>query len=129
MPTAEKIEDLIIWKKARKITRELYSVSKICGSARDFALRDQLRQSSISISSNIAEGFERGSNKEFIQYLFIAEGSAGEARTQLYIALDQNYITAEIFARLNENLITISRQISSLNQYLKHSDLKGAKHL
>jgi four helix bundle protein len=127
MPTAEKIEDLMVWQKARKILKELYSVSKMCGSARDYALQDQLRRSSISILSNIAEGFERGSNKEFIQFLFIAKGSAGEARTQLYIALDLGYITIETFNRLNTNLMTISKQISRLAQYLKSSPYKGAK--
>ena len=77
--------------------------------------------------SNIAEGFERGSNKEFIQFLFIAKGSAGEARAQLCIALDLGYIEKGIFDRLNAKLLSISRQLSGFIQYLESSSLKGAK--
>ena len=77
--------------------------------------------------SNIAEGFERGSNKEFIQFLFIAKGSAGEVRSQLYVALDLGYIEKDIFEELNTELITISQQLSGFLKYLRSSEMKGQK--
>jgi len=95
--------------------------------ARDFGLRDQIRRASVSIMSNIAEGFERGSNKEFIQFLYIAKGSAGEVREQLYVALDQIYINQASFNSLNKNATEISRMLSGLINYLNKSSFKGEK--
>lgn len=127
MAEVEKFEDLIVWKKARSIAKSIYSISTECRAARDFSLQDQMKRSAISIMANISEGFERGSNKEFIQYLFIAKGSAGETRSHLYMALDLGYIENKAFDKLNSELILISKQLSSLIQYLKSSQLIGAK--
>jgi len=85
----KKFEDLESWKKARTLTNEVYKATTAGNFVRDFALKDQIRRASISILSNIAEGFERGGDKEFLQFLAVAKGSCGEVRAQLYIALDQ----------------------------------------
>jgi len=81
----QRFEDLNIWQEGMTLVREVYTCLKSC---RDFGLRDQTQRSAVSIPSNIAEGFERGSNKEFIRYLLIAKGSCGELRTQLYLIRD-----------------------------------------
>jgi four helix bundle protein len=88
----EKFEDLIVWQKARELTKNIYRVTKIGEFLKDFGLRDQIRRASVSIMSNIAEGFERGGRSEFHQFLVIAKGSCAELRSQLYVALDAEYI-------------------------------------
>ncbi|MBI5048924.1 MAG: four helix bundle protein [Deltaproteobacteria bacterium] len=94
---------------------------------RYFALRDQLRRAAVSILSNIAEGFERGVNTEFCQFLYIAKGSAAEVRAQLYIALDQNYITQTDFKETVSLCKVVSNQLSGFITYLKKSEFKGQK--
>jgi len=89
----QTFEDLIIWKESMKLSIEIYKLFKNC---RDFGFRDQILKSSISVPSNIAEGFERQTDKEFIQFLFIAKGSNGELRTQLYLAMELDYIDKQI---------------------------------
>jgi len=89
MSKIKRFEAIDCWKKARDLTKSIYSISLGATFSKDFALRDQLRRSSISILSNIAEGFERDGNKEFVQFFSIAKGSCGEARAQLYVALDK----------------------------------------
>jgi four helix bundle protein len=127
MAKVEKFEDLDAWKAAREITRLIYSVSSNGNFAKDFALTNQIRRSSISILSNIAEGFERNGDKEFIQFLMIAKGSCGEVRAQLYVALDQEYVSKNSFAEIESRLTETSRTISGLVKYLKQSDLKSSK--
>lgn len=82
VPSLERFEDIEAWKKARELTRLIYQVTQIGEFRRDFGLRDQLRRASVSIMSNIAEGFERGGDKEFTQFLALAKASAGEVRSQ-----------------------------------------------
>ena len=127
MSSIECFEDIEAWQKARELTREIYTLSNEGLFARDFGLRDQIRRASVSIMSNIAEGFERSSNKEFIQYLYIAKGSAGEVRAHLYVALDQTYINQESFNSLKKNSAEISRMLSGLINYLNKSSFKGEK--
>ncbi len=86
-----------------------------------------MRRASVSILSNIAEGFERGGNKEFLQFLAVAKGSCGEVRAQIYVALDQNYIDEKQFAEITEKLKEISRLISGFMKYLQQSDFRGSK--
>jgi four helix bundle protein len=115
----EKFEDLPVWKEARKLVGKIYTLTNTGLFSKDFGLRDQIQRSSVSILSNIAEGFERENNKEFILYLKYAKGSAGEVRAQLYIALDIGYIRENEFKLILENIISISKQLSSFRKYLK----------
>jgi four helix bundle protein len=127
MAKIEKFEDLEVWKMSRIAVREIYEISSSERFSRDFALVNQIRRASISILSNIAEGFERSGDKEFLQFLAIAKGSCGEVRAQLYIALDQNYIEEIRFREISGKLLEISRMISGLMKYLQQSDLRGSK--
>ena len=127
MATIERFEDIEAWQKARELTREIYAVSSKGPFAKDFGLRDQMRRAAVSIVSNIAEGFERGGNKEFGQFLAHAKGSCGEVRAQLYIAMDQGYIDAESFDRLAGMAVQINQMLAGLMKYLRNSDLKGTK--
>jgi len=127
MATIEQVEDIEAWQKARILVNDIYSITSTGPFERDFGLRDQIRRASISIISNIAEGFERGGNKEFIQFLYIAKGSCGEVRTQLYVARGQNYIAEEQFSALSEQTLRISRMLAGFITYLKHSNYKGSR--
>src|SRR5687767_2491505 len=91
MAKISRFEEIESWKRARMLTHEIYKITSSGTFSRDFALRDQIRRAAISILSNIAEGFERGGDNEFLQFLSVAKGSCGEARAQLYVALDQAY--------------------------------------
>jgi four helix bundle protein len=124
----KKFEDLESWKKARLLTNRVYEATTVGNFTRDFGLKDQIRRASISILSNIAEGFERGGDKEFLQFLAVAKGSCGEVRAQLYIALDQGYLSQDLFERLLNNADEIGRMISGLMKYLSKSELKGSKY-
>jgi len=127
MATIKNFEDIEAWHKARELSRAVYACSGKGVFARDYALRDQIRRSVISIISNIAEGFERGGSAEFIQFLAIAKGSAGEVEAQLYIALDQGYITEEEFNSVRAMASSTKKLIAGFMNYLKQSGLKGQK--
>lgn len=128
MSTFRGFEEIGAWQKARELTKKIYDVTSTGTFSRDFGLRDQIRRAAVSVMSNIAEGFERGGTKEFIQFLSIAKGSSAEARSQLYVALDQNYITEEQFQELAGISKEISRMISGLMQYLRTAGLRGVKY-
>lgn len=127
MAKIERFEDLMSWQKARELNRLIYKISRNAAFARDFGLRDQIRRASISVMSNIAEGFERGGDKEFIQFLSTAKGSCGEVRAQLYAALDEKYLTPADFEELSKRCVEISRLISGMMTYLRRSELSGNK--
>ena len=127
MAKIERFEDLISWQKARALNRLIYQASKKGAFGKDFGLRDQMRRASISIMSNIAEGFERGGDKEFVQFLSTAKGSCGEVRSQLYAAFDEEYLDAADFKQLSERSIEVSRLISGFMAYLRESELRGNK--
>lgn len=127
MATFKKFEDISAWQKSRELTREIYAVTGQGTFARDFGLKDQIRRAGVSIMSNIAEGFERSGTGEFMQFLATAKGSAGEVRSQLYVAFDQGYITKEGFEALARSATQISRMISGLMSYLRRSGVKGTK--
>jgi len=103
-------EDLLIWQIAMELCDEVYDAMKNC---KDFGFRDHIQRSSVSIPSNIAEGFELNTNKAFIRHLNIAKGSGGELRTQLYIAIKQTYIETERGTRMVAKTKKLSRMIYS----------------
>lgn len=100
MASVQRFEDLIAWQKARVLTREIYAVTRLKGFAGDYALVDQMRRASVSIMSNIAEGFERSRPGEFHQFLSTAKGSCGELRSHLYVSLDAGHIVEPRFDEL-----------------------------
>jgi len=114
-----RFEDLDCWQEARKLVNSVYSVCSVSEFKKDFGLSDQIKKSAISIMANIAEGFSRKTNKEFIQFLFIAKSSAAELQSHLYIAMDQGYITKEKFTELYDHSDKIQRMISNLIKYLR----------
>ena len=114
----KRFEDLRIWKLSLKITKRIYDVTFKTKFNKDFGLRDQIRRAVISVSSNIVEGFEKNNNNEFVRFLKIAKGSAGEVRNQLYIALAVGYITESEFESLNNDLIALVNQIGGFISYL-----------
>ena len=116
MSKASRFEDLLTWQNARKLSGELYGVTK---SWRDFGLRDQIRRAVVSISSNIAEGFDRGSSADFVRLLYIARGSASEVRSQLYLALDLGYLSKDQFEKLYDQVDYVVRQLTLFIQKTK----------
>ena len=127
MATFQKFEEIDAWRKARKLTSEIYQVSGEGRFARDFGLKDQLRRAAVSIMSNIAEGYDRSGTGEFAQFLAIAKGSAAEVRCQLYVALDQGYIDDQHFLALKELSAETGMMIGGLIKYLRRSGYKGTK--
>ena len=123
----KNFEDLEIWKDARLLTRGIYQLTREPKFSKDFALRDQIRRAAVSIMSNIAEGFERGGNQEFIQFLYVAKASCGEVRSQLYVAVDQSYVAQKDCEELTKSFKRLSIMISNLIDYLKRSGMKGSK--
>lgn len=113
-----RFEELPVWQEARKLTSDVYAVTSKGAFSKDFRLKDQIRDSSTSIMSNIAEGFENQTPKQFIRYLYIAKGSSGEFRSQLYVALDAGYLSTEIMTDFKTRAESISRQCSGLIDYL-----------
>ncbi len=128
MGTFKSFEEIEVWQKARVLTQEIYTVTNDARFSRDFALCKQLRRASVSVMSNIAEGYERDGTGEFVQFLSIAKGSAGEVKAQLYVALDQGYIDRTVFDRLSDMSGNVSRQIGGFMNYLRRSKVKGTKY-
>lgn len=124
----ERFEDLPIWQKSRALCKRIFEITSVEPFCNDYKLRDQIRGSSGSVMDNIAEGFERGGNKEFIQFLYIAKGSCGETRSQSYRAFDYNYIPKEVLDELVMKAENLSKEIASLIKYLKDSGFKGEKY-
>ena len=122
MTTIQRFEDMLAWKKSRELTREIYKAFRDC---RDFGFKDQIQCAAVSIMSNIAEGFESGTRLEFLNYLFIAKGSAGEVRAQLYAALDIGYLNIETFKYLNGLTVECSQLVASFIKSLKVSKFGG----
>lgn len=121
MATFRRFEDIQAWKKAREVTGQIYALTQSGEFSKDYGLRDQIRRASVSIMANIAEGFGRNSDKEFANFLNIAIGSALEAQSHLYVALDQHYLEQKTFDDVYGLLAEISRMCKTLAQHLRHS--------
>ena len=114
MSKVERFEDLIAWQKARILTKTIYMISRQGLFARDFGLAGQTQRASVSIMSNIAEGFERSSLKEFHKFLAIAKSSCAEVRSHLYVAHDINYLSDSAFHKLNNQASEVARIVGGL---------------
>jgi len=128
MAKVEMFEDLEIWQLAREICNDIYELIESTSLGKNFALRDQMDRASGSIMDNIAEGFERNGNKEFIHFLSIAKSSCGELRSQLYRCFDRKHINQKVFDDQKQKVLLESRKISSFMSYLAKSEYKGSKY-
>lgn len=127
--TLFNFEDLPLWQKARELSKFVFYLTDKEPICKDYLFRDQIRASAGSVADNIAEGFEREGNKEFIQFLFIAKGSCAETRSQSYRAFDNEYIDQEMLEKLVDATRDISTDISNFIKYLKNSGMKGKKYV
>ena len=127
MPTIKRFEDLQIWQEARALSIKVYEVTQQEKFSKDFRFRDQIRAAAGSVMDNIAEGFERGSQFEFVNFLSYSKGSAGEVRSQLYRAIDYKYTEVAIANDLIKEYEELSSKIAGFIAYLNKSDFKGQK--
>jgi len=128
MSTFKHFEDIIAWQKARTLVKTVYTLTKKDAFSRDFDLKFQIRRAAVSVMSNIAEGHERSGRREFIQYLSVSKGSAGEVTSLLYAALDQGYRSDEEFNSASSLAREITVIIASLMNYLQKSKHPGVKY-
>lgn len=124
----KSFEDLEIWKSARGLAKEIYRLTSDPRFAKDIRFRDQLRDAATAIMTNIAKGYERGGNPEFMQFLYSAKGCCGEVRSHLYVAFDQAYLPQKNCEELAQALKRLSTMISNLIEYLKGGDTKGPQN-
>lgn len=125
--SVQSFEELNVWKRARESVNIIYKITKNKKFFQDKGLVDQIRRAAVSILSNISEGFERGSNVEFIQFLYIGKASCGEVRCQIIIAFDQGYIDEREVTEIKELTMRVSGMIGNLISYLRKSKFKGSK--
>lgn len=121
-------EDLEVWKLSRMLTNRIYDASNDGRFSKDYDLKSQIRRAAVSVMSNIAEGYERGGNQEFIQFLSISKASCGEVRSQLYVARDQEYVAPEEGDRLIDAFKKLSIMLNNFMESLKGSSFKGPKY-
>ena len=127
MATIKRFEEIEGWQKARELTGFVYEMTRQERFARDFGLKDQIRRAAVSAMSNIAEGFERDGRAEFLQFLSIAKASAGEVQSQLYIALDQGYISQVEFEQGYALCKETAHLIGGFMVYLRSTPIQGNK--
>jgi four helix bundle protein len=125
--TVKRFEDLKIWQQAKELANLIYDLTGTNAFKGDRSLTDQSRRAAVSVMANIAEGFERGSNKEFIQFLFIAKGSCGELRSHLILAQDRCYITPVQHTQAREMALGISTMVYNFITYLQNTKVKGKR--
>lgn len=128
MGTLNRFEDLEIWQLSRILCNDIYEVIAGTNPKNNFRLSNQIDGSSGSIMDNIAEGFERNGNKEFVQFLSISKASCGETRSQLYRVLDRKFISEETFEILKEKTEILSKRIGAFINYLNNTEMKGSKY-
>lgn len=127
MSTIHRFEDLEVWQKAREICKYIFILTCRDPFSKDYSLKDQIKRSSGSVMDNIAEGFERGGNKEFTNFLTISKGSLGEVRSQTYRAFDYGYITIENLDHLLNETSSLTERLGKFISYLRNSEFKGVK--
>lgn len=128
MAKVDWFEDLVIWQQARKLSNEVYEITKSGDFRYDTRFVQQIRAAVGSVMDNIAEGFERDGNKEFIQFLYIAKGSCGEVRSQHYRAFDAKFIDEETFKSMLNESLSLNKGILNFIKALKASEIKGPKY-
>ena len=117
----ERFEDIESWKESRGLVKGIYARF---ANVKDFGFRDQIQRAAISVMSNIAEGFDRGTNKEFIQFLVIARGSVSEVKSLLYAAIDIGYIDEDDFSNISDQCLKLTNLLNGFIRYLNNSDRK-----
>lgn len=127
MATVNRFEDLLVWQKARILSKIIYKVPSSTELSKDFRMRDQMRGSVGSIMDNIAEGFDRGSRLEFLNALSIAKGETGELKSQLYRSLDVGYLSNEAFEKLYCDVDEVAKMLASFIAYLNKTEIRGVK--
>jgi four helix bundle protein len=127
MATVQKFEDLQVWQLARELSQKIYPLTFLDPIDKDFRYKDQIRGACGSVMDNIAEGFERGSKREFIHSLTIAKGEVGELKSQLYRGKDNHYFTQALFDELYALADQLTRMLTSFIRYLNQSDISGQK--
>jgi four helix bundle protein len=115
----KRFEELSVWRKARALTKIVYELTNSKGFVRDLPLRDQMRRASVSTMSNVAEGYERSSDRELARFLAIARGSCGELRSQLYVARDQGYLETAAFRRTHDLAVELSRMLRGFEEAVR----------
>ena len=128
MSTIKRFEDIEAWQLSRELYKVIFRHTCEGEFAKDYGLKDQIRRSTGSIMDNIAEGFERDGNREFIQFLSYSKGSSGEVKSQLYRALDSNYIDKTAFEELYNETDVIGNKLGTFIKYLKNSGFRGTKY-
>jgi four helix bundle protein len=129
MSKINSFEDLKVWQLARELSKDVFALTQKVSFSKDYSLKDQINRAAGSVMDNIAEGFERGGNKEFCQFLYISKGSCGEVRSQLFRALDRQYIDSNEFTSMNNKAMEVSKQLSGFVSYLRNSEFKGEKYI
>lgn len=127
MATITKIEDLLIWQEARVLVKGIFVLTSKEKFSKEFSLKDQIKRSAISVMSNIAEGHGRGGNKEFVHFLFIANGSLSEVKSQLYISFDFNLLNEQELNKFLADIFKIENMIKALVKKMKESEFTGTK--
>ena len=127
MPTIKSFEELPVWKDARKFTNKIYNLTKKFPKVENYGLTSQITRATVSIGSNIAEGFDRYSKKDFIRFLIIARGSISEIQNNLYIALDLKYINQNDFQETYTLSKDLGKQINGFIKYLRSYDKNNSK--